>query len=208
MVPCCSTAAGTALVMLCQLRGHVLFHVFCLDYMMLWNWLVVPTPFCGTFFSLHLPFPIYADYSLPVNWHYRVNSSYRKQKSEQHKEEGKNPQQQPKPIKHQSTSKSSAMNQKGNPWRTEDKSNQTSTERPCSPPDPLAVGHSPSWRCSLPWQGRYCLSASAALTVRGCPQQGKARLGPTGWGGEAAAVGGLPWLHPQTQVTLSGQEGT
>lgn len=61
-------------------------------------------------FSLHLPFSIYADYCIPVNCHYRANSSYRKQKSEQHKEEGKKSPQQPKPIKHQSTFKSSTMN--------------------------------------------------------------------------------------------------
>lgn len=50
-------------------------------------------------FSLHLPFSIYADYCMPVNCHYRANSSYRKQDSEQHKKKGKTSQQ-PKPIKH------------------------------------------------------------------------------------------------------------
>lgn len=51
-------------------------------------------------FSLHLPFSVYADYCMPVNCHYRANSSYTKQDREQHKEEGKKSPQQPKPIKH------------------------------------------------------------------------------------------------------------
>ena len=62
-------------------------------------------------FSPHLPFSIYGDYCMPVHCRYKVNSWYRKQESEQHKEEGKKPSQHPKAIKPQSTFQSSSMNQ-------------------------------------------------------------------------------------------------
>lgn len=49
MVPCCSTVADTALAMLCQLRAHLLFHVFCFGCVMLQKQLAVAMHFSGTF---------------------------------------------------------------------------------------------------------------------------------------------------------------
>lgn len=112
MVQCCSTAAGTALLMLCQLRGHVLFHVFNLGCMMLWNRTAAPMHFSGTFSActcLSLLVQIIA-------WPLYGQLIKQKTQKGQHKEEEKKSQK-PKPTKLQSAFKASTMSQEGRPLK-------------------------------------------------------------------------------------------
>lgn len=179
------------------IRGDVLFRVFCLGCVMLWNRLVALTHLSSTF-SVCIyssPFMQITACLLTVITEQTHHTGNKKQC----KEEGKKSLEEPKLL---STFKSSTMNQEEKTLKNRVQEQPNQTERLCSPPHPLAAGHLPSQPYSLFWHRSLCPSAPAVLTVKGCLSQRMTYLGLPRWGGEEGAVKSChvytfkhKWLH-------------
>lgn len=137
-------------------------------------------------FSPHLRFPIYADYCMPVNCHYRPNSSQKTKKWATQRGGKEIPSSTKAPEHFQKLNHESERKIPEELWTGAAKLAQGGHAAHLIH---LLQGIRHPEHCSLPLQWRFCLSAPA-VHLKGCPLWGMVTWATLGAGGRAVAVGG------------------